>query len=186
MFNQMTSKEYAEPFTDEFIQAIDGFLADVEKLSILGIGNEDNGDDAVGLHILNILQKEKLPKWVKNFYCERVPEHFLGKIRAFGANRIILLDAADMKEVPGAIAIFPKEAISSGFHLSTHSLSLTMLEEFLKPEVPDLVTLYVGVQPKQLYFQTPLSKECKEAGDEFAQLLVERIKLVDAKIKNKN
>ena len=122
-----------------------------------------------------------------NFYCERVPEHFLGKIRKFGPNRIILLDAADMKEIPGAIGVFPKEAVSSGFHLSTHSLSLTMLEEFLKPEIPDLITLYVGIQPKQLYFQTPLSKECKEAGDEFAEFLTERILIADStKLKSQN
>ena len=70
----MTDKEISEPFTDEFIEAIDHFLADVNKLAILGIGNEDNGDDAVGLHILKLLQKEVLPTWVKNFYCERVPE----------------------------------------------------------------------------------------------------------------
>ena len=170
-----------EPFTDEFIKAIDDFLAKAKKLAILGIGNEDNGDDAIGLYILKILQKTELPIWVKNFYCERVPEHFLGKISNFGANRIILLDSADMKEIPGAIGIFPKEAVSSGFHLSTHTLSLTMLEEFLKPDVPDLETLYVGIQPKQLYFQTPLSKECEEAGEEFAELLIKRIKLVDSK-----
>ncbi|MHA1198641.1 MAG: hydrogenase maturation protease [Candidatus Heimdallarchaeaceae archaeon] len=177
----MNSEKVSEPFTDEFIETIDNFLVDAEKLAILGIGNEDNGDDAVGLHVLKILQKEDLPEWVVNFYCERVPEHFLGKIRKFGPNRIILLDAADMKEVPGAIGIFPKEAVSSGFHLSTHTLSVTMLEEFLKPEVPDLITLYVGIQPKQMYFQSPLSTECIEAGDEFAELLIERIKLADSK-----
>ena len=182
----MNPKEKVEPFTDEFIKAIDDFLANATKLSILGIGNEDNGDDAVGLHILNLLQEANLPNWIKNFYCERVPEHFLGKIREFGANRIILLDAADMKEVPGAIGIFPKEAVSSGFHLSTHTLSVTMLEEFLKPDVPDLETLYVGIQPKQLYFMTPLSDECREAGDEFAELLVERIKFADSNIKKSN
>ncbi len=177
----MNSKEAKEPFTEEFIKAIDDFLVNANKLAILGIGNEDNGDDAVGLYILKILQEENLPEWVTNFYCEKVPEHFLGKIRKFGPNRIILLDAADMKEIPGAIGIFPKEAVSSGFHLSTHSLSLTMLEEFLKPEIPDLVTLYVGIQPKQLFFQIPLSRECKEAGDEFAELLVERINLTNTK-----
>ncbi|MCE7740930.1 MAG: hydrogenase maturation protease [Candidatus Heimdallarchaeota archaeon] len=177
----MNSKKVVEPFTEEFVKAIDDFLAGAVKLAILGIGNEDNGDDAVGLHILKILQREDLPEWVMNFYCERVPEHFLGKIRNFGPNRIILLDAADMKEIPGAIGIFPKEAVSSGFHLSTHTLSVTMLEEFLKPEIPDLSTLYVGIQPKQLYFQTPLSEECIEAGEEFAELLIERIKLANEK-----
>ena len=167
------------PFEQEFIQVIDHFLKESKKLAILGIGNEDNGDDAVGLYILKILQEKNLPEWVMNFYCERVPEHFLGKIRSFRPNRIILLDAADMKEVPGAIGVFTKEAVSSGFHLSTHTLSVTMLEEFLKPDVPDLKTLYIGIQPKELYFMSPLSEECKEAGAEFAEFLAERIMLAD-------
>ncbi len=164
-----------DQFTEEFIHTIDDFLVSVDRLAILGIGNEDNGDDAVGLYIVNLLQKVSLPEWVTNFYCERVPEHFLGKIAKLEPNRIIIVDAADMKEIPGAIAIFPKEAVSSGFHLSTHTLSLTMLEEFLKPTIPDLITMYVGIQPKFVYFNTPLSIECKSAAEELAELLIERI-----------
>lgn len=178
-FTLMSESADDNQFTQEFIRAIDDFLKDATKLAILGVGNEDNGDDAVGLYILTILQEANLPDWVTNFYCEKVPEHFLGKFRRLEPDRIIILDAADMKEIPGAIAIFPKEAVSSGFHLSTHTLSLTMLEEFLKPVVPDLITLYVGVQPKDLYFDTPLSKECKVAAEEFAELLIERINLAD-------
>jgi len=175
----MPNAESENQFTDEFIRTIDKFLKNAKRLVVLGIGNEDNGDDAVGLHVLTQLQKGNLPNWVTNFYCERVPEHFLGKISNIEPNRIIILDAANMNEIPGAIAIFPKEAVSSGYHLSTHTLSLTMLEEFLKPIVPDLITIYVGIQPKQMYFDTPLSKECKDAAEEFAELLIERIKLAD-------
>ncbi len=163
-------------FTEEFIQTIDDFLADANKLAILGVGNKDNGDDGVGLYITEILQEANLPDWVSIFYCERVPEHFLGKIANLEPNRIIVLDAADMKEIPGAISIFPKEMIAQGFHFSTHTLSLTMLEEFLKPVVPELVVFYVGVQPKQTKFMTDLSEECKSAAEEFAELLIERIK----------
>ncbi len=168
-----------DQFTEEFIHTIDDFLVNVDRLAILGIGNEDNGDDAVGLYVLNLLKKQRLPEWVTNFYCERVPEHFLGKIEKLNPNRVIIIDAADMKEIPGAIAIFPKEAVSSGFHLSTHTLSLTMLEEFLKPTIPDLITMYVGIQPKFMYFNTPLSKECKVAAEEFAKLLIEKINQVE-------
>jgi len=168
-----------DQFTEEFIHAIDTFLVNVDKLAILGVGNEDNGDDAVGLYVVKILQKTNLPEWVTNFYCERVPEHFLGKIEKLKPNRIIVVDAADMKEIPGFISIFPKESISSGFHFSTHTLSLTMLEEFLKPTIPDLLTIYIGIQPKFMYFNTPLSKECKIATEEFTELLVERINQVE-------
>lgn len=165
-----------DQFTEEFIQTIDNFLADANKLAILGVGNKDNGDDGVGLHITEILQEASLPEWVTIFYCERVPEHFLGKIANLAPTRVIVLDAADMKEIPGAIAIFPKEMIAQGFHFSTHTLSLTMLEEFLKPIVPEIVIFYVGIQPKQTKFMTDMSEECKGAAEEFAELLIERIK----------
>jgi hydrogenase 3 maturation protease len=165
-----------DQFTEEFVNTIDNFLKDTDKLAILGVGNKDNGDDGVGLYITEILQKTNLPEQVTIFYCERVPEHFLGKIAKLTPNRVIVLDAADMKEVPGAIAIFPKEMIAQGFHFSTHTLSLTMLEEFLRPIVPEIVIFYVGIQPKQTKFMTALSKECKEASEEFAELLIERIK----------
>ena len=163
-------------FTEEFINTIDSFLVEADKLAILGVGNKDNGDDGVGLYITEILQEANLPEQVSIFYCERVPEHFLGKIANLAPNRVIVLDAADMKEIPGAIAIFPKEMISQGFHFSTHTLSLTMLEEFLKPLVPEIVIFYVGIQPKQTRFMTDLSKECKDAAEEFAELLIKRIK----------
>ena len=153
------SKSIENQFTGEFIQTIDHFLNKAKILAILGVGNEDNGDDAVGLYITRILQKASLPNWVEIFYCERVPEHFLGKLDKLKPNRIIVLDAADMKEIPGAIAIFSKEMISQGYHFSTHTLSLTMLEEFLKPSIKDLKTLYVGIQPKHTVFETPLSEE---------------------------
>lgn len=163
-------------FTEEFIDTIDNFLAGADKLVILGVGNKDNGDDGVGLYITEILQETDLPEQVTIFYCERVPEHFLGKIANLAPNRVIVLDAADMKEIPGAIAIFPKEMIAQGFHFSTHTLSLTMLEEFLKPIVPEIIIFYVGIQPKQTRFMTDLSDECKEAAEEFAELLIDRIK----------
>jgi len=54
-----------------------------------------------------------------------------------------------------------------------------MLEEFLKPTIPDLLTIYIGIQPKFMYFNTPLSKECKIATEEFTELLVERINQVE-------
>jgi hydrogenase maturation protease HycI len=163
-------------FTEEFIDTLDNFLSETEKLAILGVGNKDNGDDGVGLYITEMLQKTDLPEQVSIYYCERVPEHFLGKIANLAPNRIIVLDAADMKDIPGAIAIFPKEMIAQGFHFSTHTLSLTMLEEFLKPIVPEIIILYVGIQPKQTNFMTGLSGECKDAAKEFAELLIERIK----------
>ncbi|MHA1304288.1 MAG: hydrogenase 3 maturation endopeptidase HyCI [Candidatus Heimdallarchaeaceae archaeon] len=162
-------------FREEFVQTIETFFREAVTLAILGVGNEDNGDDAVGLYVIQLLQQKKLPEWVKIFYCERVPEHFLGKLEKLKPDRILVIDAADMKEIPGAVAIFPKEAISQGYHFSTHTLSLTMLEEFLKHSIENLKTMYMGIQPKQTVFETPLSEECKESAQELSELLIKLI-----------
>ncbi|MHA1114647.1 MAG: hypothetical protein ACTSPJ_00545 [Candidatus Heimdallarchaeaceae archaeon] len=69
-----------EDFNEEFLEKIRSFLHGVNTLAILGVGNEDNGDDAVGLKVINILKEKTLPDWVKLYYCERVPEHFIGKL----------------------------------------------------------------------------------------------------------
>jgi hydrogenase 3 maturation protease len=165
----------ASHFTPEFVTAIDEFLQDAKKFAILGIGNVDNGDDSVALYVVELLQKMKLPDWITVFYCERVPEHFLGKLDKLKPNRILILDAADMHEEPGAIAIIPKEIISKGFHFSTHTLSLIMLEEYLKPSINELKIMYMGIQTKVVLFETPLSEECKKAAEELSVLLQERI-----------
>ncbi len=163
-------------FTAEFISAIKDFLKGSRKLTVLGVGNPDNGDDGVGLYVIELLKKEHLPDWVELINCERVPEHFLGKLEKMKPNRIIVVDAANMHEVPGAIAIFPQEMISQGYNFSTHTLSLTMLNDFLKETIADLKVLYIGLQPKQTVFETNISKECKIAAEELAKVISDLIK----------
>jgi len=76
-----------------------------------------------------------------------------------------------MKDSPGVIAIFPKEIISKEYNFSTHTLSLTMLEEFLSYTVHDLDILYVGIQPKYTVFESPLSEECLQSAIELSELI---------------
>lgn len=170
MLNKMDSFSI-EDFNEEFLEKIRSFLHGVNTLAILGVGNEDNGDDAVGLKVINILKEKTLPDWVKLYYCERVPEHFIGKLEKLKPNRIIVIDAADMKDSPGVIAIFPKEIISKEYNFSTHTLSLTMLEEFLSYTIHDLDILYVGIQPKYTVFESPLSEECLQSAIELSELI---------------
>lgn len=169
-------------FDKEFVSVLDSFISTADTLAILGIGNELNGDDAVALYVTkHLLGMDPVPEWVHIFYCEKAPEHFLGKLDALRPNRVLVLDAADMDAPPGSIAIIPKEAIWGGFNFSTHTLSLTLLEEFLSGSSPveDFSLMFIGIQPKQMLFDTPLSDECKTSADEFALFLIELIKKTD-------
>ena len=180
-----------EIFDDAFVSAVDEFFSSAKLVVILGIGNELNGDDAVGLYVTKRLQSEKsFPEWVHIFYCEKAPEHFLGKIYKLQPNRVLVLDAANMDAPPGSIAIIPKEIIWGGYNFSTHTLSLTLLEEFLgrssTSSDTDFQMMFIGIQPKQMIFDTPLSVECKEAAEELSTFLINRIKLADSKRKSTN
>ncbi len=164
-------------FEKEFVDEIDAFLAHGTTIAVLGIGNEDNGDDAVALHVIKELETYTLPDQVKLLYCERVPEHFVGKVEKLKANRVLMLDAADMNEVSGAIAIVPNELVSSGYHFSTHTLSLTLMETFLKASIPDVKVMFIGIQPEHTWFEEPLSKNCQIAVAELSSFLKERFNL---------
>ena len=165
-------------FSKEFLDAINRFFEGRRRLVILGIGNELNGDDAVGLYTVKLIINTPLPEWVNVFYCEKAPEHFLGKIAKIAPNRVIVIDAADMNAPPGAIAILPRELIWDGFSFSTHTLSLKLLEEFLAHEtdINDFKLLFIGIQPKQMFFDTSLSPECKNSAEELAELIIKKIK----------
>ncbi|MHA1685926.1 MAG: hydrogenase 3 maturation endopeptidase HyCI [Candidatus Heimdallarchaeaceae archaeon] len=178
-----------EIFDEAFVSAIDKFFSSARLLVVLGIGNELNGDDAVGLYVTKRLQSVvPFPEWVKIFYCEKAPEHFLGKLYQLQPDKVLVLDAANMNAPPGSIAIIPKEIIWGGYNFSTHTLSLTLLEEFLGQSsfssANDFQMMFIGIQPKQMIFDTPLSPECEEAAEELATFLIERIKIIDSKRKS--
>ncbi len=164
-----------EDFTPEFNSLFDEFLSGVTSLAILGIGNEMNGDDAAGLHVISTLKQFQLPSWITLFYCEKAPEHFLGKLYTQKPNRVIVIDAANLSGPPGAIGIIPTALISKQLNFSTHTLSLTLLADFLKPVTDDFDIMFIGIKPKLMLFETPLSFEVKEAVGELAQFLFTKL-----------
>ena len=74
------------------------------------------------------------------------PENVTGELRSFAPDLILLIDAAEMRDVPGAICWVPIQSIE-GMSASTHSLPLSMLARYLTLELNCMVAL-VGIQPK--------------------------------------
>jgi hydrogenase 3 maturation protease len=74
------------------------------------------------------------------------PENVTGELRRFAPQFVLLADAADMQEAPGAIHWIEMKEIS-GMSASTHSLPLSMLAEYLRLELGCEVAL-LGIQPR--------------------------------------
>lgn len=128
----------------------------------MGIGAEMNGDDGVGILAARKLRR-KLGDRQNVLVLEggSLPESLSSPLRCFAPRIVLLLDAADMGEPQGTIAILQKEQIAAaGF--STHAMPLNLLAGYLEQEIGCEVIL-IGIQPKNIEFGAPMSADCVKA-----------------------
>ena len=138
-------------------------LKDTKKLVILGAGSCLKADDAIGIEVVNRLIKKYTEECSERLrvYCgSTAPENYSGAIKAFGPDHIIIIDAADFDEEPGAVSVIQSEVIS-GVSFSTHMLPLKILVEYLKKEIGCRITV-IGIQPLDLTFGSPMSKPARK------------------------
>jgi hydrogenase 3 maturation protease len=94
------------------------------------------------------------------------PESYTGKIRQFAADFVLLVDGADMGEIPGTVAWLDWQE-TDGLSGSTHTLPLHVLSNYLVLEFGCQVAL-LGIQIQQLNMTLgdPLSPRVAAAVDE--------------------
>jgi hydrogenase 3 maturation protease len=141
-------------------------------VAIVGIGNEFNGDDAVGVLVARRLSSRECAAdagHVLVIEAGQAPENITGELRRFGPQVVILVDAAQMDMAPGHIAWIPWEK-TSGMSASSHSLPLSMMARYLTLEFGCTVQL-LGIQPAQNHQTGILSAQAHAAVDEVAEAL---------------
>jgi len=119
------------------------------RVAIVGIGNDLRNDDAAGLLVARaLLHRECVADASRLLVIQagHAPENVTGELRNFSPDLILLIDAADMRDVPGAVCWVPIQSIE-GMSASTHSLPLSMLARYLTLELNCVVAL-MGIQPK--------------------------------------
>ena len=152
-------------WTKEITEKIKGW----KKIVILGIGNNEKGDDGVG-----ILCAKKLKKLlIKNTNIlvingGNIPESWTGKIRSFSPDWTILIDACKKGEKPGSIFIIKKNEISYT-DISTHRIPLSMLVSYLEDEI-NTKTLFIGVEPENMENEK-LSESVKTSAEKIIEFL---------------
>ena len=163
--------------TDQsFETEIKEFIAGAEKIAILGIGNDLRSDDGIGPYIVNTIKFDHPNVMIEN--VGSIPEGFARPLAEFGAKRIIMVDAADMRKAPGHIELVTKDRIG-GISISTHSMPLSFLMMYLEQET-GAETILLGIQPKSTQFGEGLSPEIQEVAEDiiasFERLLEEHYK----------
>lgn len=127
------------------------------RLVVLGVGNEERGDDAAGVLCLRLVRRAAGRRRDLLFLQGGVaPENMTGTIRAFSPSLVLILDAVLAGRRPGTIFAFDPESISEE-ELTTHRLPLSHLIRYLEKSIGCRV-LCLGIQPQSLQAGGALSR----------------------------
>jgi hydrogenase maturation protease HycI len=138
------------------------------RIAIVGIGHELRGDDAAGIIVAHRLQALS----VSNFLIINAgpaPENFIGKLRRFAPDVLILVDAVQMDALPGMIRLLTIDELES-YSLTTHTLSPHLLITHLQMELHCIIRL-LGIQPGQDSFGSELSSAVRQSIDQIVQVV---------------
>lgn len=151
---------------------LSGRLKGVKRLAVLGAGSVLRADDAAGIMVVEDLKAayppEKYPD-VRFFTGETAPENFSGSIKRFCPTHLLIIDAADVGQEPGSIADINPEDVG-GPTFCSHMLPLKIMIDYLVSETGAEVTL-LGIQSKNIGFDTAMTPEIREAVDEVCEAL---------------
>ncbi|PKK85208.1 MAG: hypothetical protein CVT48_06515 [Thermoplasmata archaeon HGW-Thermoplasmata-1] len=124
---------------------------DRKRYVLLGVGNEFNGDDAVGPFVA---QNFRHTDWAV-YDCSTVPENFIAPVERHAPELLVIVDAAEMGLPAGEIRIVPKEKIRV-MTMSTHSLPLSLFMDHLEGAAEKM--LLIGIQPASTEDFSPMCK----------------------------
>jgi hydrogenase 3 maturation protease len=161
------------------------------KIAFVGVGQELRGDDAAGVLVIRRLieltsgfdrissasprtqaqQTESRPREAPLlFEAGPLPEAAAGPLRRYHPDWVVLVDAADMGEVAGAIRwLDPLQA--EDLPGSTHAIPLSGFANYLSSELGCKVAV-LGIQSKTLAFDSPVSDEVRRAIEEITAAII--------------
>jgi hydrogenase maturation protease len=117
-----------------------------EKILILGIGNYLLGDEGIGVHTINELQKTELPENVDVIDGGTGGFHLLEYMREY--KKIIMIDATLDNKTPGTVSVL-KPRFSSDFpkSLSAHDIGLKDLLDTagLLGDNPEIILITISI-----------------------------------------
>jgi hydrogenase 3 maturation protease len=117
------------------------------RVCLMGLGNPDHGDDAVGVRLAEKLAAAGVPGVV---VAGTTPERFLLRVADDGCDHLVFLDAVDFGGAPGAVVLLDEPAMAARFpQISTHKLSLGLLAKWATANGAGRAWV-LGVQPASL------------------------------------
>jgi hydrogenase maturation protease len=140
------------------------------RVCLIGLGNEDYGDDGFGVRLAEQLKAEGRDRVI---IAGTSPERFIGRVTDECFDHVIFLDAVEFGGAPGSVVLLSTEEMAARFpQISTHKLSLGLLARQLEANGRTKAWL-LGVQPESLKLSRALSPTMRAALETLSELLRE-------------
>ncbi len=131
-----------------------------KRLTILGVGNELRGDDAIGPALVNALQGKIAATLID---AGDTPEDYWAVLEAIHPEVVLIVDAVALGSAPGDVALV-EIAQLAGTRLTTHNTSIALLAQALRERTACDV-LVIGIQPQELSLGMPMSQRVRATLD---------------------
>jgi len=140
------------------------------RTCVIGIGEDQWGDDGLGLRLAQSLEKAG---------CENVvlagttPENWIGWVKKGGFDNALFLDALEFPGEPGSVVFLESERLQTRYpQVSTHKITLGTIASLIEADGPTRVWC-LGVKPASLASGAGLSEPVKTTLELLAELLIE-------------
>ncbi len=142
------------------------FLRDAAVVTIIGMGNELRGDDAVGLLVARLLRPYQTTR-LQVFEGYMNPEVFIAPACAAHPTHLLIIDAAELHRHPGEWQILSSDMVEQGL-FTTHAIPALEVAKEIQRRCNAEVA-FLGIQPKSRDISLSLSAECRHTAEEIAE-----------------
>lgn len=149
-------------------QQLQASLRQARNIAVVGVGSDLRGDDIAGILVIRALDAARsINPNIGIFDGGTAPENLTGEITRFRPSHVLLVDAADLGQKPGAIRLIEPDKIE-GITFSTHVLPLKILADYLK-QACSCEIVVIGIQPGNTDFGKPPSRPIRAAARQVAR-----------------
>jgi hydrogenase maturation protease HycI len=130
------------------------------KIVFMGIGEEKLTDDAVGIYVISKLLEYSDERFL--FINAGIdPMNRIDDIERFQPSHLVLLDTCTLHKPPGTVAIIERDNIKEYVPISSHTIPVHVVIDFLIEKLPKLEVFMIGFVPESLkgFNQLNLYKE---------------------------
>ncbi len=152
------------------------------RVALVGIGHELRGDDAAGVAVTRLINRWVHSPSLQVIEAGAAPENCCGLLFRFRPDLVLFVDAAQMGAEPGTVRWLDWDLIKSGdvagFNVSTHTLPLQILANYLTVELGCPVGL-LGIQPADISMGDSLSPVVTLAVEATARALMDLLSVAE-------